>query len=247
MYNISTVSYFNTAPFIHGINNSGLLKKGDLSLSKDIPSVCAEKFIKKKADIVLVPVAALAGLNSYNIISDYCIGATRNVASVVLCSNKPLSQIKNIYLDYQSRTSNMLVKVLARHHWKKKFNWLNSSAGYEIQMKPDTAGVIIGDRALAISGLYMHCYDLADEWNDFTGLPFVFAVWISTKKIDGDFLLKFNKSLEWGIKNIDTIKFDYPVINRPHIIKYLKHNIEYNLDDYKKKGMKLFLKYIISP
>jgi len=244
MNRISAVSYLNTLPFIYGIENSGFLNPSEYKLSRDIPSVCAKKLENNEADIVLVPTAAISKMPDINIISDYCIGANKNVLSVLLVSQKPLSELKNIYLDYQSRTSINLVKVLSKFYWKKDFIWLNSLIGYENKIKENTGGVIIGDRALELSAHYRYKYDLAAEWNNFTGLPFVFACWVSKLNININFINKFNKSLEWGIEHINNIKPNYPNLSNEFIRNYYKFNIDYNFDNKKHDGMKLFFKYL---
>lgn len=246
MVKISAVSYLNTLPFIHGIENSGFLKPEEYILKREMPSKCALALENNEADLVLVPVAAIAGMNDINIISDYCIGANRNVLSVLLNSQKPIAEIKNIYLDYQSRTSVTLVKVLARYLWKKEFNWLNAEPGYEKKINEQTGGVIIGDRALELLNSYTYKIDLATAWNDLTGLPFVFACWVSKTKLSNDFIEKFNLSLKWGINNINNISPNYPNLSNEFIRDYFKNNIDYNFDEKKINGMNLFFKYMKS-
>jgi len=244
MIRISAVSYLNTLPFIYGIEHSGFLKPSEFSLTCDIPSICAKKLENREADLVLVPVAAIANMKNINIISNYCIGATRNVLSVLLVAKKPLSELKNIYLDYQSCSSVTLVKVLAKNYWKKEFNWMEAAPGYEKKINGITGGVIIGDRALELSNLFKFRYDLASEWNDFSGLPFVFACWVSPVKLDDDFIKQFNKSLKWGIANINSINPNYPALSAEFIRNYFKFHIDYSFDSKKIKGMNLFFRYM---
>ncbi|MBI5541916.1 MAG: menaquinone biosynthesis protein [Bacteroidia bacterium] len=246
MVRISAVSYLNTLPFIHGIENSGFLKPEDYILKREMPSNCALTLEKNEADLVLVPVAAIAGIKDINIISNYCIGANRNVLSVLLYSQNPISDIENIYLDYQSRTSVTLVKVLAKNLWKKEFNWLEAEPGYENKINRQTGGVIIGDRALELLDSFKYKIDLATAWNDLTGLPFVFACWVSKSKLDDNFIKKFNNSLEWGINNINQINPNNPNLSNEFIRNYFKNNIDYHFDDKKISGMNLFFKYIKS-
>ena len=113
-YKVSAVSYLNTIPFIHGIKSSNISDFIDLQL--DYPSVCAQKLINNEVDIALVPVVVLKDNPQFNIISDYCIGSNGKVDTVCLYSDVPLKEIKEIYLDYQSRTSIELLKVLCKDH-----------------------------------------------------------------------------------------------------------------------------------
>lgn len=229
---ISAVSYTNTKPFIYGLQHSGILERIDLSL--DIPSTCATKLIDKKADIGLVPVAALLNIQDYHIISDYCIGATGKVDSVFIFSDKPIQEIKSISLDKQSRTSNALAKVLLKNHWK--INPLISDNA--------DAFVQIGDRTFGKVNQYQYCYDLAEEWMNFTGLPFAFAVWASNKPIDQEFIIHFNQALKYGLDHRDEVIKDIPARNDFDISDYLNHKIDYLLTSKKRQALDLFLNYV---
>ncbi|MBU8893928.1 MAG: menaquinone biosynthesis protein [Bacteroidales bacterium] len=241
---ISAVSYINTLPFIYGIENSGILNQ--IELTKDIPSLCAQKLLENKVDLGLVPVAVIPKLTNHEIVSDFCIGASGPVRSVILGSNCPLDEIKTIYLDYHSRSSVMLTRILARHFWNINVNWADTTDGFENRIKENEAGVIIGDKALTAEKKFPFVYDLAEEWIKFTNLPFVFAAWVANKKLSESFINDFNAALSYGTKHIDdmvnsTIFSDIPKHIDPK--EYLIKNIDYYLDDKKTEGMKLFLKY----
>jgi len=244
-YKVSAVSYLNTIPFIYGINQSDLKDKIDLSL--DYPSVCAQKLIENKVDIALVPIVVLKQNPQFNIISDYCIGANGNVDTVCLYSDVPLMEVQEIYLDYQSRTSVELLKLLCRDHWNISADFRISTEGFESKIEGKTAALIIGDRAFSANGKYNFMYDLSASWKEMTGLPFVFACWISNKEIEKDFIFEFNTSLKIGIENLEeAIKKEsknYPHCKNPK--EYLNHKISYTLDEDKRKGMELFLSKII--
>ncbi len=243
---ISAVSYLNTLPFIYGIeNSSGLSEK--IELSKDIPSICADKLISGEADLGLIPVAEISKLQNPYIISDYCIGSVGKVDSVLLLSNIHVSKIKKILLDYQSRTSVNLIKILAKEYFNINPEFENTRAGYEDNEEKETAVLIIGDRAFNYRKKFNFVYDLSEIWLKHTSYPFVFATWVSRQKISDDFITEFNKALKYGLKNIDSVIDKYKKqINTDciDIKKYLTENISYTLDTEKRKGMQLFLKKI---
>lgn len=241
---ISVVSYLNSLPFIHGLRN--WQGSTPIELELDIPSVCAEKLATGKADIGLIPVAALPHLPHFHIISNYCIGADGAVDSVLLLSEVPLEKIETILLDYQSRTSVMLTKILAERYWKINVEWKATTPDYENSIKGTIGGVIIGDRALKLRNRFPYQYDLATEWKKMTGLPFVFATWTATTELPEDFIQEFNKALEKGFQEIDLVieKANTGDIDRHSIREYLTKSIDYKLDERKKKAMELFLSYI---
>ena len=87
----------------------------------------------------------------------------------------------------------------------------------------------------------------ADEWKDYTGLPFVFACWTANKIIPKDFRDEFNMALKLGVNNIDKVveKFgETGAIHGEILKKYLTENIDYCLDEKKKKGLELFLELL---
>lgn len=241
---ISVVSYLNSKPFLYGLNHSGMINEIDLQL--DIPSVCAQKLIDGKVDIGLIPVAVLPQLKEKYIISDYCIGAEGKVASVILYSKVPLQEIKNILLDYQSKTSVLLVKVLAGNFWKIDPQWIPAKADYENDIEGTTAAVIIGDRTFELENKYPYSYDLAEEWQKLTQLPFVFACWVANKKLPDHFIREFNQALKYGIDNRTKLIAELVGQNTysTDIAAYLNINIKYDYDSSKEKALKLFLDYI---
>jgi chorismate dehydratase len=238
---ISAVSYLNTLPFLYGIKNNSIIEKIDFE--QDIPSVCASKLLENKVDIALVPVAVIPFLQNPHIISDYCIGASGKVKTVLLLSDVPLQDIKSIYLDYQSRTSVNLIKILAKKHWKINPQWINAQKGYEQKIKNNTAGLIIGDRTFHIQNQYEYVYDLAEEWKKYSGLPFVFAVWTANTHIEKRFIDDFNAALSFGINNLAQVSKEY-YSNFPeskiNLHEYFTKYISYEFDIKKKQSMRLF-------
>jgi len=243
---VSAVKYANTYPFIFGLTESGFDQ--EIILDTDHPSECATKLITGKVDIGLIPVAVLPQLKEYNIISNYCIGAIRNVRTVLLLSNCSFSDIETVYLDYRSRSSVNLTKVLAKFCWNTEFRWCSTSKGFDFRnIGKNEAVVLIGDQCFDYEKSFRYKIDLATEWNSFTGLPFVFACWTANKTIEDSFIEGFNKALETGVSNIDKVVEKYGdtgSITGATLKEYLTTNIDFNLNDEKRKGMDLFLKYL---
>lgn len=237
------MSYLNSKPFVFGIVNSEIINKIDLSL--DMPSLCASKLKDGTVDIGLVPVAVIPEIKGARIISDYCIGASGKVRTVILASDVPVDEIRTIILDYQSRTSVRLVQVLAKHHWKISPAFEKARTDYiSIDIKGTTGGVIIGDRVFSSEKKFKYIYDLSEEWAKMTGLDFVFACWVSNKEIDPEFAKEFNKALKKGISSIGEViaenEGSFPGCN---LEDYYNENISYPLDEQKKKGLELFFNY----
>ena len=239
---VGAVSYLNTKPLLYGIERSDELMQ-QIELIKDYPSKIAKQLINDEIDIGLIPVAVILQLKEYFIVSDYCIGADGNVASVCLFSEVELDKIDKILLDYQSKTSVALCKVLLKNYWGKDVVLEEATPDFINQIKGSTAAVLIGDRALKQRQQSKYIYDLAGEWKAYTHLPFVFAAWISNKKLPEDFIKLFNEKNAEGINDIDAVlkevKCDFYDLKT-----YYTKNISYILTEEKLTGMNLFLDLI---
>jgi chorismate dehydratase len=240
---ITAISYYNTLPFIYGLTHSGLLTGYKLNL--EVPSVSAQKIISNEAEIGLIPVGALPEISGYQLVSNLCIGADKDVKSVLLLSNIELQNIKTIYLDTDSLTSVNLVKILAQQYWKINPQW-KSLSELKGRLTSEEGMVLIGNKTFGLNSQYQFCYDLAGEWIKFTGLPFVFAVWISRKELPTDFKKSFQSALAWGVDHREesVIMAEKLHITEQELISYLNNDISYSLDQQKMKGMELFLKYL---
>jgi chorismate dehydratase len=243
---ISAVRYANTYPFIYGLTVSGFDKKA--VIETDHPADCSEKLISGQSDLGLIPVATLLSLEKYYIISNYCIGADGPVRSILLLSDSELKDINTVYLDYRSRTSVNLVKVLAKFKWSKEFRWMDTSAKFDFKgLGNREAAVLIGDQCFEYENNYKYKYDLADEWKKFTGLPFVFACWTANKILPDDFIDEFNSALTVGVENIDKVveHFKYvSILPDTDLKKYLTEYIDFRLTEEKKKAMELSLGFL---
>jgi chorismate dehydratase len=239
---ISAVSYANTYPFLYGIAQK--LNSLHIELSMDVPAVCAEKLIKSEVELGLIPVAKLSEVPNAQIISNYCIGAVGNVKTVLLMSKCPLDEINSVYLDSESRTSVNLVKVLAKKYWKKNWEWQDAPNNFPEPEKHQSI-VLIGDKTYNYRKDYPYIYDLSQAWYDFSGKPFVFAVWVANRELPKDFIEDFNQALSFGLQNIDAAIDVYADVDqREELRNYLTNFISYELDNEKKEGMELFLTYM---
>lgn len=235
------VSYLNTKPLLYGLIKGGLEKEIDLQL--DIPSACARKLVSGEVDLGLVPVAIIPELVDPHIISDYCIGAIGTVKTVCIFSQCPIEEITHLYLDYHSRTSVQLAQVLLREHWHLNPELIPATPGFEDQIEGTTAAVVIGDRAIDMEDKCRYVYDLGEAWLAYSGLPFVFAAWVSNKPLDENFIKKFNAAMTLGVADIPNLMYILPTpVSGFDLQKYFTENISYELDENKRKGLDLFLR-----
>lgn len=236
---VGIVNYLNTRPLLYGLTRTPINKQ--IELTGDYPARLAVQLMNNEIDVGLIPVAVIPQLKSHYIVGDYCIGAEGEIASVALFSEVPMNEIKKVYLDYQSRSSVALLRYLMREYWGIQPELEQAvDDDYRNEIQGTTAGLVIGDRAFEQRKISTFIYDLGSEWKKITGLPFVFAAWVSTRKLPGDFIEAFNKANAMGLQHIDEIVAE-TAFDLYDLKKYYALHLSYRLDDVKRKGMEYFL------
>jgi len=236
---VAAVSYLNTKPLLFGIKRHPIIN--EIELVEDYPSKIAQMLIDDEVDVGLIPVAATLKMKQWNIVGNHCIGSEGAVASVCIFSEVPIEKIERVYLDYQSRTSVNLAKVLLREYWKKEVELIDATGeDFRNEIKGTTAGVVIGDRALQQRLQSKYIYDLGEAWKLHTGLPFVFAAWIANKELPKEFVKNFDEANALGLQHLEEVIAENPFAVYD-LRKYYTGCIDYKLDEKKKEGMELFL------
>jgi chorismate dehydratase len=239
---VGVVNYLNTKPLLYGLERSPVNEK--IELIPSYPARLAEMLINNEIDVGLIPVAAIPELSSYHIVGDHCIGTEGEIASVCLFSEVPMNEIIKVYLDYQSRSSVALLQWLMKEYWGIDPEIIHAAdESFRKEIKGTTAGLVIGDRALEQRRISTFIFDLGSEWRAITGLPFVFAAWVSKEKLPDDFIQLFNDANELGLQHIDEIVEQNP-FDVYDLKKYYTLHLSYHLDERKKEGMKRFLQII---
>lgn len=235
------MSYLNTKPLLYGLKQG--IGINNMELVEGYPAKIADMLLQDKIDLGLVPVAILPKLKEYYIVTDFCIGANGPVGSVGLFSNVPVQQIEQVIMDYQSRTSVALGKLLLQHHWKVSPEEVQATTEFSERISGTTGGIVIGDRAFAQRKKSVYMYDLAEAWKDFTGLPFVFAAWVANKPLPASFIDQFNIANAFGLNHLDEVVAanNYPLYDLKH---YFTHNISYHLTSEKRQGLEKFLSFL---
>jgi len=240
---LSVVQYLNTVPLIWGMLHGKQRNKFDLQLT--VPSGCADAIAERRADVGIVPSIEYQRIDDVEILPGMSIASKFEVKSVLLLSKIPLTQVNTVALDQSSRTSAALVRILLQKFYSREVTYLPAAPDPEEMLRHADAALLISDPALTYRGT-AEVFDLAREWRKFTGLPFVFAVWmghasarLSHQRAD------FTASRDFGLAHIDEIAAEYAakLSLTPSVVRvYLTRNIDYSLDDENLQGLKLFYK-----
>jgi chorismate dehydratase len=246
---ISAISYLNTAPLMWDFRNGSPA----FDISYTVPSGCAAELAAGFADIGIIPAAAFANIPALAIIPGVAIASKRAVRSILLVSKVPLEKIQTVALDNSSLTSVALVQILFAKWWGGNRQFVSASPDLEKMLEQQDAALVIGDTALQVDRNRYITYDLAEEWIQFTGKPFVFAFWAVRetvmKDFSSDYLTSvFQHSRDNGLKveSLNEIAREWaPKLNlaETDVKSYLTKNIHYDLDRECLQGLSLFFEY----
>jgi chorismate dehydratase len=246
---IGAVNYLNSKPLIEGLPEL-LAPMADLRL--DYPSRLADDLTQGRLDVALIPSIEYFRGQNYEVISDACVAAHGPVLSVKLYSRVPWGQIRSLALDEGSRTSATLARIMLaeRHGVFPKLQPL--PLDYRTQDSDADAILLIGDRAiLPPAESFSQTWDLGEEWFEWTGLPFVFAMWVASDRLPdsaedhrlADVEEALGRSRDLGIERLDGIaRREAPLLglSLPTTISYLSENLQYHLGSAERNGLKLF-------
>jgi len=241
---IAASSYLNTAPliwsFIHGAQRDAV----DL-FTDTAPARCAEMLARGEVDAALVPVIEYQRLGGVSIVPDVCVGSRSAVRSVVLVTRRNnLKKVTRVALDDSSRTSVALVKIIFREFLGFEPEWESSPPDLAAMLARNDAALIIGDPAMKIPLDQFQVFDLATLWHDYTGLGFVFAMWMArANEADRVRAIDFAAARDEGLANLDEIAARYQdqaQLSPQEIKEYLTQNIAFTLDDEMQKGLDVF-------
>ncbi|MCK8681190.1 menaquinone biosynthetic enzyme MqnA/MqnD family protein [Streptomyces lichenis] len=180
---VGHIQFLNCLPLYWGLARTGTLL--DLELTKDTPEKLSEQLVRGDLDIGPVTlVEYLRHADELVAFPDLAVGCDGPVMSCVIVSQRPLTELDGarVALGSTSRTSVRLAQLLLAERYGVAPDYFSCPPDLGTMMQEAEAAVLIGDAALRASlhdaprlGLQVH--DLGQLWKEWTGLPFVFAVW----------------------------------------------------------------------
>ena len=238
---LGAVSYLNSRPLVEDLS---LLLPGS-SIELDYPSRLADALAKRSLDIALIPSIEFFRGSGYEIVSNACVAARGEVMSVKLYCRVHPGQIRRIAMDEGSRTSATLARVILAERYGSFPVAEPLSMDSMTQDSTADAVLLIGDRAMhAPEESFVEVMDLGEVWYEWTGLPFVFAMWVAHS--DGD-LTGIAEALESArdrglaaVKNIAATEGPKLGISTEVAHRYLTQNLHYTMTSAERSGLQLF-------
>jgi len=233
MARIGTVGYLNARPLRDRID----VDRHTIVLAH--PAEVARMLEAGEVEVALAPVAAVIGRPGLRVVPGVCIGAEGPVSSVLLAAETPPEEWTAVRLDGVSRTSVVLAELLLR------------KGPLASRVRPDlaivhvpaadgssgaggtVAALVIGDNARTLDPRWTVRIDLAGQWTDWTGLPFVFAVWVGRVDLDPAVVRHVRDAGEAGVAAI-------PSVYAGDDLRYLTTHLRYALDDRALMGVRRF-------
>ncbi len=237
---IAASSYLNSAPLIWSFSHGS--RQNEIELSDPVPSRCAQLLAEGEVDAALVPVIEYQRIPELSIVPGVCVGSCREVKSVVLASKeRELSSIRKVALDESSRTSATLLKIIFREFVGIEPEWSPSVPDLKAMLANNDAALIIGDPGMTFPRVGLYVFDMAALWRSYTGLGFVFAMWMIRNEAPASVSqVDFNAACAEGLERIEEIVDFYQdtlSLPRAELFTYLQHNISFQLDAEMRSGL----------
>ncbi len=243
MLRVGIVHYVNSRPLSRGL----LRAAPDQELACELlpPAAIADRLRDGTLDVGLVPSIELARIPDLAVLPGLGIAATHEVRSVLLVSKVPIQQIGSVALDENSRTSAALVRILLAERYGLAPELRPAAADLGAMLAGSDAALLIGDPALAVPREDYVVLDLAGEWLELTGLPFVFAVWAARREAAERVpVARFEASLEAGLAERDAIVAETAAETgiAPAVLHdYYTRNLRYRMGPAEQAGLAEFL------
>ena len=208
----------------------------------DLPSRLADRLALGELDVALIPIIEYFRAGSYTVVPNISIASRGPVLSVTLFSRVPWANIRRVALDVGSRTSAALTQVLLQHRHGVRPEVVPLPMDRPAEAVDADAVLLIGDRAMrACLPGFVHAFDLGQEWHDWTGLPFVYAVWAVREGVDlGGVELAFAEAKRRGIARVGEIaQREAPLLglDAGFCRRYLQNIIHFDLGPRELAGL----------
>ena len=242
---VSAVEYLNARPLVEGLE----ARTGLFDLRFDVPARCAGHLHDGSADLALIPSIEYLQNPDYRIVPNLAVASEGEVASVALFTTRPVTSLRSIAVDSNSRTAAMLLRILCAEAWEIEPKLVRLRPDLPVMLKRCDAALIIGDAALFLEheeqGLEK--VDLGEEWTVLTSLPFVWAAWVGRRDA---LTAEHGRALEaaraQGEQAVDEIVARHgPADEERQEVgrRYLRENVSFGLDERARSGLRKFYEY----
>jgi len=238
---VGAVSYLNSRPLTLTLAD----RAPHAEIVVDLPSRLADGLASGRLDVALIPSIEIFRNPGYAIVSDACVACDGPVRSIKLYGRVPVERVRSLALDEGSRTSAAMTRILLKERFNLEPDIEQLPIGATLDDTAADAVMLIGDRAmLPVNGSFEFAWDLGEEWSRWTGLPFVFAMWIARPNVELSGLDELLAGArDEGVRRLDEIaRREAPRLglSEEECRAYLRDNLRFVLGQREQQGLEAF-------
>lgn len=240
-WRVGTVPYLNACPLVDWFHFDG--KDRGVSVVDAVPSELAGLISRDEVSVGLVSTLQAILQPEFTTVSDIGVAATGAVESVRLFSKCPITSVDVVALDTSSNTSNVLLQILLKQVYGRQCQYSHYQPDLKSMTMEADAALLIGDNGYEEVDSFPYVYDLGLEWYDWTGLPFVYAVWTSKDAIGTELSSLLHDACTWGVEHLDFLARTRAQKHRtsvPRALHYFTDVMEYRLSKRHQDGLALY-------
>jgi chorismate dehydratase len=263
---VGRIPYINCYP-VYGAIDRGAVRL-HAALIDGVPTELNRQMAAGTLDVSVVSAVEYAReAKRYVLLPDLAISCDGPVRSVLLFSKQPAPELDGcrVLVSRSSMTSVALLELLFEHVWDARPEFVPANAELTdvegFGNDEHDARLVIGDAALLVGSRlrahrrvpagYQHAYDLGEEWKRWTGLPFVFAVWVAQRSTPVAEALGVHATLiesrDWGLGHLEVLAeqaFATTGVDRPSCLEYLS-GLDYGLSYHHLAGLTEFFRRLV--
>lgn len=241
---IGSVPYMNAAPLTRWLFSSEGAQMAEVRYAP--PSVLAQWLEARQVDVALVSSVEHFRRPDTQFVPGLAIASEREVLSVRLFSKVPVEQIRSVALDTSSLTSSALVQILLQQVYGISPRYRNMPPTLERMLAESDSALLIGDAGMLADASGLTVLDLGEAWYRWTGLPFVWALWLANSDADMPALTDLlHRAYAWGARHLDLLIAEASQrtgIPPALCERYLREVMVYRLDARFLQGLERFRK-----
>ena len=256
MLRIGRISYANCTPIFHALQEHAPCE--NYRFTGGVPAHLNAMLAAGEIDVCPSSSIVYAHHSSqYLILPDLSISSAGAVGSVLLFSRIPIEDLDShtVLLSSESATSVNLLRILIAKRFGFDCSYHVSSLPLVTALQDAPAMLLIGDAALrsSMQASDLFVYDLGELWHSWTGLPFVFALWLCRRKAAEERFAEVSRLasdlvMAKGCVSgaFEAIAQDSPEagwMGKDRLITYWRDNISYDLGRRHLEGLELFYRY----
>ncbi|MBS1724667.1 MAG: menaquinone biosynthesis protein [Armatimonadetes bacterium] len=249
-YRLGCVPYVNAAPLVWLFEED---PSQGVEVVYDVPSRLPAMLDRGEVDAILVSSHYFLTQPGLRAAPGPCIGSDGPVMSVRLFSKVPFRDMKTLALDSSSMTSSALARLILERRYGVNPAWTTLAPDLGAMLESNDAALLIGDAGMAVEADGLEVMDLGEEWTNWTGLPFVWALWVGRDGLGPDLAAKLVLARNSVSLGRDAVGPSSDVAERvvaassvrsglaeSLVHRYLTDVMVYNMDERAQKGLERF-------